>query len=342
MRLAWQRRGHLIVEPTRTWGITETSVRTPEELAAMMARRELGSWLLVPIGMGEEYLGAMGLGRRPGGPRWIDSEVNAAVAVAGDVADLVFDARLMERERRLNEELRDVDDYRRDMINTLAHELRNPVTVLWTHLELLGDEDVPTGVRDSLQAMDRAARRIEDMVEDLMTLGKVSDPARATTRTTVDLSALGRECVDFVAAVAEAGGLELRTDVATGIALEGDELGLQRLVANLLSNAIKYTQPGGRVTLTLADGERDGVRGALLTCADTGLGIDPDDRDRVFTPFYRSGSHGSRRRPGTGLGLAIVDQVVQRHGGRIELDSRIGEGSRFTVWLPLAPDVGVR
>jgi signal transduction histidine kinase len=341
MRLAWQRRGHLIVEPTRTWGITETSVRTPEELAAMMARRELGSWLLVPIGMGEEYLGAMGLGRRPGGPRWIDSEVNAAVAVAGDVADLVFDARLMERERRLNEELRDVDDYRRDMINTLAHELRNPVTVLWTHLELLGDEDVPTGVRDSLQAMDRAARRIEDMVEDLMTLGKVSDPARATTRTTVDLSALGRECVDFVAAVAEAGGLELGADVARGVVVDGDELGLQRMVSNLLSNALKYTPSGGRVTLTLAGADRDGARGALLTCADTGIGIDDRDRERVFTPFFRSGNPEARRRRGTGLGLAIVDQVVQRHGGRIDLHSRPGEGSTFTVWLPVASGAGV-
>ena len=88
--------------------------------------------------MGEEYLGTMGLGRLVGGARWIDSEINAAAAVASDLAGVVVDARIMERERLLNAELREVNDHRRDMVVTLAHELRNPVSVLWTHLELLG------------------------------------------------------------------------------------------------------------------------------------------------------------------------------------------------------------
>ena len=251
MRRVWQRRGHLIVEPTQTWGILETSVRTPEVMAAIMAQRDLGSWLLVPIGMGEEYLGTMGLGRTQGGPRWIDSEINAAVAVAGDVANTVFDARLMERERTLNAELRDINDYRRDMLTTLAHELRNPVSVLWTNLELLSLETLPEPVRESMGAMDRATRRIEDMVEDLMALATASDPTRAAAFVPVDLSACLREAVEFLSPLADAEHIDVRTEVADGLVVAGEGSGIQRMVVNLVANAIKYTPTGGSVTLTL-------------------------------------------------------------------------------------------
>ena len=192
MREVWLRQGHLVVEPAQTWGVTDVGVATPGTLRRLMERRGLGSWLLVPIGMGEEYLGTMGFGRRPGGARWIDSEINAAAAVASDLAGVVLDARLMESERRLNAELREINDYRRDMVITLAHELRNPVSVLFTHLELLEQDTSTTSVLESRGAMERAARRIEDMTEDLMALALVSDPERAATVAPVDLSAVVR------------------------------------------------------------------------------------------------------------------------------------------------------
>ena len=182
MRRVWLRRGHLVVEPTQVWGLGEDAVPTPEVIRELMEERGVGSCLMVPIGLGEDYLGTLGLGRAHGGPRWIDSEINAAAAVASDVAGMVLDARLVERERTLNPELRAINDYRRDMVNTLAHELRNPVSVLWTHLEMVGHLGMVFGpLNDSLAAMDRATRRIEDMVEDLMTLASVSDPDRATS-----------------------------------------------------------------------------------------------------------------------------------------------------------------
>ena len=156
----WLRRGHVVIEPDRLWGVAEDGRPDPGGDGRLRwTERGLGSLLLVPIGMGEEYLGTMGLGREVGGPRWIDSEINAAAAVASDLAGVVVDARIMERERRLNAELREINDHRRDMVVTLAHELRNPVSVLWTHLELLGQLETVTGTaRESLEAMDRAAR----------------------------------------------------------------------------------------------------------------------------------------------------------------------------------------
>jgi len=336
MREVWQRRGHVVVEPDQAWGVEDTAIPTPDVVARAMEDLGLGSLLLVPIGMGEEYLGAMGLGRLVGGARWIDSEINAAAAVASDLAGVVLDARLMERERRLIAELREVNDRRRDMVTTLAHELRNPVSVLWTHLELLTLDDPTPTARESLDAMDRAARRIEDMIEALMALAAVSDPDRTITRVPVDLSAAVRECDEFLAPVAARGGVDLVSTVADGVVVAGEEAALQRMVANLLSNAVKYTPSGGSVSVTLqvVDGE------AVLTCADTGIGISAADLPHVFTPFFRSGDPAARTKPGTGLGLSIVESVVAFHGGHVDVSSEVGAGTTFVVRLPGVRDDG--
>ena len=315
---------------------------TPPALVAEMEERGLVSWLLVPIGMGEEFLGTLGLGRSEDGPRWIDSEINAASVVATDLAGMLLDARVVERERKLNDELRALDTYRRDMVNTLAHELRNPLGVLWTNLDLVREEDLPEAVAGPLQAMDRAARLIEDMVEDLMALATASDPTRATAFAPVDLSACVRESVEFLAPLAAAGEVDVRLRVTDGLVVRGEGSGIQRMVVNLVANAIKYTPAGGSVTLTLEPDALDGRDGVRLVCADTGIGIDGDELAHVFTPFFRSADPEARTRPGTGLGLAIVHQVARLHHGEVEASSVLGEGTTFVVRLPLDPPADVR
>jgi signal transduction histidine kinase len=228
------------------------------------------------------------------------------------------------------------------MVNTLAHELRNPVSVLWTNLELLGLESLTGPVAESVEAMDRATRRIEDMVEDLMALATASDPTRATTLTPVDLSASVRECAEFLAPLADAEQIDIALRVTDGLVIQGERAGLHRMVTNLVSNAIKYTPTGGSITLTLVPETLDGRAGVRLECTDTGIGIDEAELAHVFTPFFRSASPDARRRPGTGLGLAIVQQVARLHHGVVEVDSVLGSGTTFTVRLPLAPPADVR
>ncbi len=342
MHQVWLRRGHLVVEPAQTWGVADTAVDTPPVMCDFMKDRGVQSLLLVPIGMGEDYFGTMCLGRAGGGPRWIDSEINACVAVAGDVAGVVLDARLRERERELNAELRGINDYRRDMVTTLAHELRNPVSVLWTQLELVAMDQEAGPISDSLAAMERSARRIEDMIEDLMALATVSDPDRRTALVPVDLSALVRECAEFLAPMAARAGQELSLSVVDDVVVSGEATGLQRMVTNLLSNAFKYTPAGGRVSLSLAPESDAGRAGVRLTCVDTGIGIDASEVDEVFTPFFRSASREARQRPGTGLGLAITERVIKAHQGTVGVESELGVGTTFTVWLPLAEAADVR
>ncbi len=341
MRRQWGRRGHVVVERQRTWSMQEETIATPPALTHLLDTHDLESGLLVPIGAGDEYLATMALGRAPGAPRWIASEINAASMVAAELARLLLEARLAERQQALNAELLAINDYRRDMVNTLAHELRNPVSVLWTHLDLLGQDAASSIERDSLDAMDRAARRIEDMIEALMALATASDPDRAITRAPVDVSSVVRECCDFLASVAAHAGVGLHASVGEGLVVLGEEAGIQRMVANLLSNAVKYSPEGGRVTVVLeaapgADGDHR-VEGVRLTCADTGIGIGEGDLSHVFTPFFRAGDPEARKLPGTGLGLSIVESVVKGHGGMIEVASELGVGTTFDVWLPAAP-----
>ena len=228
------------------------------------------------------------------------------------------------------------------MVNTLAHELRNPVSVLWTNLELVREEELPERVAAPIEAMDRAARRIEDMIEDLMALATASDPTRPAAFAPVDVSACVRDSVGFLAPLADAGEVEVRLQITDGLVVRGERAGIHRMVANLVSNAIKYTPTGGRIVLTLAPETVDGRPGVRFECTDTGIGIDEAELAHVFTPFFRSASPDARRRPGTGLGLAIVQQVARLHHGVVEVDSVLGTGTTFTVRLPLAPPSDVR
>ncbi|CAM3671079.1 sensor histidine kinase [Nocardioides zeicaulis] len=333
MTQVWRRRGHLMVERDQTWGALGAAVATRPELVSEMEKRGLESWLLVPIGMGEDFLGTLGLGRAANGDRWTASEINAATVVAADLASMVLDARVVERERELNSRLRALSDYRHDMIFTLAHELRNPVSVLWTNLELIQDDAPPPEMQGSLAAIERAARRIEDMVEDLMALGRVSDP-RAAATAEVRLSEMTRDVAAFLAPLGEQDGIDLELAVADDLVVDGEPAGLQRLVTNLVSNALKYTSSGGRVRVVLEEASRDGADGVRLTVADTGIGISQEEVARVFEAFFRSQDPSARRRPGTGLGLAVVRRVTQQHLGHVEVASVLGEGTTFTVWLP--------
>ena len=234
MRRVWRERGHVIVEQSQTWGLAETAVPTPDVMTSVLERHGLESLLLVPIGTGGDYLGTLGMGRTSDGDRWTASEINAASVVAADLATMILDARVVERERELNTELRALSDYRHDMIFTLAHELRNPVSVLWTNLELIQEDHPPQEMQGSLSAIERAARRIEDMLEDLMALGRVDDP-HAHAPVEVGLSDTVLEVAGFLSPMGSAGGVGIELDVVDDLVVEGEPGGLQRLVTNLLS-----------------------------------------------------------------------------------------------------------
>ena len=149
----------------------------------------------------------------------------------------------------------------------------------------------------------------------------------------VDLGALAATLVDQLEPVARAKGLGLRCDHAELVIVQGDPDWLKRLVLNLLDNAIKFTPDGGRVVVAVS---RQGTR-ARLTVRDTGIGIDPAVKPEIFERFFRADPARSSGVEGAGLGLSLAKWVVERHHGRIEVESQPGQGSTFTVSLPLPP-----
>jgi signal transduction histidine kinase len=289
--------------------------------------------LLAPMGAGPECLGYLVLGRAADSNAWTAEEIAAALEIGRDLGRAVLHARLYERERQVVQELQQLDRYKTEMISTLAHELKNPLTAIIGHLELLETADDGRVTGRSLAAIERGANRLSNLVADLLLLSKVGDPHRPLDPAPVDLAEIVTNAVELLApqAAKQEVAIELHgTD--TKVSAYGNAAELDRVVSNLVSNAVKFSPAGATVRCAV---EEDGDT-VVLRCSDQGIGISREDQEQLFTEFFRSTNPAALDVPGTGLGLTIVQRIVDRHSGAITLDSDLGRGTTFTVTLPSA------
>lgn len=333
-RRAWDGQRTEVVAPERPFGPSITSEQG-ESILAFLGAIGIGSLLFAPLGAGAECLGNLVLTREAGAPDWSDAEGEVALDIGHDLGRAILNARMFEREHRLVEELQALDTYKSQLIATVSHELKNPLTAILGHLEMLdGAPDQSRATRTSLAAMDRGARRLARVIDDLLLLSKVGDPNTPIIAAPVDLRRIVEENIDLCSVAAERKGLIVNIEAPEGAVLAlGDADELDRVCTNLVSNAVKYTPDGRAVTVALA---RIGDQ-IVLTCCDSGIGISEADQEKLFTEFFRSTNPDAVAQPGTGLGLAIVRRIVTRHHGRIEVESTLGKGSTFRVFLPAAP-----
>jgi two-component system phosphate regulon sensor histidine kinase PhoR len=231
-------------------------------------------------------------------------------------------------------EVRRVEAMRRDFVTHASHELKTPITAIRGFAEMLAEGGVPAADQPRVLEIVRShVERLERLVEDLLELARAeSDEPRLEPRP-LDLVALARSALEGLEGrlVSQQLRAEL-VDGGAGRAL-ADPGALEQVLANLLDNALKYTEPGGRVSVRVAD-DGEYVR---LSVADTGIGIPETDRVRIFERFYRVDKARSRALGGTGLGLAIVKHLVQAMHGEVSVESVPGAGSTFHVRLPRAP-----
>jgi signal transduction histidine kinase len=320
----WELRGQADPSQLEPGTITDHEV---ELVLAHVAEAGCRSLLLVPAGAGPECLGYLLLGRATEAASWTPEEIEAALEIGRDLGRAVLHARLFE-------ELRQLDRYKTEMISTLSHELKNPLTAIVGHLELLGTGGVGESAGRSLAAMGRATTRLSSLVEDLLLLAKVGDPHRPLVRVPVNLAEVLVGARELLAGRAAKQHVNVHLRGLDGeVIVHGDAAELERLVVNLLSNAVKFSPAGGAITVSLeqADGS------VVLRCSDQGLGISEQDQQHLFTEFFRSSNPAALKVPGTGLGLAIVKRIVERHRASITVDSVYGRGTTFTVELPSAP-----
>lgn len=228
----------------------------------------------------------------------------------------------------------------RDFVASAAHELQTPLT----GLSLLAGT-IPRALRDDPESVDGFVARLAIEVERLilmtnalLALSEVDEHATADEHRVVDLTRIVAGEVDAIGPLALAEQQTIALDATGEVWVSCDEAELGRVVGNLLGNAVRYTGRGGRIEVRVTiEADPDGLERAVLSVSDNGIGIRPQDQERIFERFYRADKARSRRTGGAGLGLSIVRATVERHGGKIAVESVPGEGSTFTVRLPLAP-----
>ncbi len=228
-------------------------------------------------------------------------------------------------------ELRRYERSRREFVANVSHELKTPIAVLKSLLETLYEEE---DREEKKVFLEKALKRVEDMrrlVEDLLILTKLESGEERIKREDVDLRLLVEEVFDLLEPQAKERNISLINSVDKGLKVKGDWDKLFLLLKNLVDNAIKYNKEGGKVEVK-AKRENQYVQ---LQVQDTGIGIPKEHIPFIFERFYRVDPSRSRNLGGTGLGLSIVKHIALSHGGKIEVQSKEGVGSIFSVFLPL-------
>jgi PAS domain S-box-containing protein len=247
----------------------------------------------------------------------------------------------LQREQHAVDHLRALDDAKDEFVSTVSHELRTPLTSIIGSIELLEDGmagDLSPQQKQMVDVIERNAERLLAMANDLLTLASYESAAAPTTHLEpLDLRSVVKASHASVTGLLSSRDLDLRDDLPSEpVVVEGESVYLERAVTNLLSNAIKFTRDGGRITTRLT---ANGDGHCRLSVSDTGVGIPEDEIQDVFVRFFRSSNVRADAIQGTGLGLPIVRSIVERHHGHIDVHSNQGQGTTFTITLPLA--VGV-
>jgi len=235
--------------------------------------------------------------------------------------------------------LRRVEEMRADFIANASHELRTPLAALLGFIETLQgtakDDSVARG--KFLDIMQGQATRMARLIDDLLSLSRIELNAHLQPNTPVDLPPIVRQVVDGLQTLARDRGVDIKVTIPSDALLVlGDRDELIRALENLVENALKYGAVGKRVDITVARGQtRAGAPEARVAVRDYGPGIPPEHLPRLTERFYRVDVTDSRAQGGTGLGLALVKHVLNRHGGRLTIESTLGAGAAFTIHLPL-------
>ena len=233
------------------------------------------------------------------------------------------------------------EQIRREFVANVSHELRSPLTAVLGFIETLklrGSED-PEIRNRFLNIMQDEARRMSRLVRDLLSLSHVESEERLRPSGRIEVVGIVESVIDvFQGQAKEAGVTFDRTGLATPFGIHGDPDQIRQVFVNLLENAVKYGAAGGTIRVSATRVDLDYIIGGpavRIDVADNGDGFDPIHIPRLTERFYRIDQHRSRAMGGTGLGLAIVKHIVSRHRGRIKIGSTPGEGSRFSIFLPI-------
>lgn len=232
--------------------------------------------------------------------------------------------------------LKALDRIKSRFVSNVSHELRTPITTIKLYATLL-QKAPPEKWQEYLSALTQEVDRQARLIEDILEISRIDTGRLELKFRPGSLNQLTQIAIASLQALAEQHGLTLEccpADPVPPVLADPDRI--VQVLINLITNAIRYTPEGGRVLVATGQERADGRDWAVVTVKDTGIGIPEDELPHIFERFFRGERPCTMQIPGTGLGLAIAKEIVELHGGRIAVESRVDEGSTFTVWLPLA------
>ncbi len=296
----------------------------------------LGAFLIAPV-VGSEGLQATLVAAMESRPRiWSDRDIQIARTMADGLAATLAAIRLYEQERSNLVALKKLDESKDLFLASVSHELRTPLTSIIGYLELLEDAmsqgDIPFTYSPMIDAISRNSERLLELIENILTASRIESGALQLAKTKTHLTALLMRAAETV--MPQVNLKSIRFNIRTGTGIPDTELDtnlLERAVVNLLSNAVKFTPQGGTISLNTVQAGED----IAIAISDSGIGIAEDEMENLFTKFYRTSSARYNAVQGSGLGLMIVKAIVEAHGGRVTVASKIGEGTTFTLLLPI-------
>jgi two-component system phosphate regulon sensor histidine kinase PhoR len=238
--------------------------------------------------------------------------------------------------------IRRVEEMRADFVANASHELRTPLAALTGFIETMqGPAREDAVARDRfLGIMREQAWRMARLIDDLLSLSRIELRAHMRPDTPVDLVPIVRQVVDGLQTLAQDRSVTIQVTAPGPLTVLGDRDELLRLFENLIENGLKYGASGKRVDVTMLSAETGAAREAIVSVRDYGPGIPAEHLPRLTERFYRADVGESRAQGGTGLGLALVKHILNRHHGRLSIESQPGQGATFTVRLPLLQSTG--
>jgi signal transduction histidine kinase len=287
----------------------------------------------VPLLREGEVIGALIVRRKRTGP-FAEETVELVKSFAAQSALAVHNARLFHEIEQKSRELEAASRHKSEFLANMSHELRTPLNAVLGYAELIQDGiygEVPEKIHGVLERVQQNGRHLLGLINDVLDLSKIEAGQLSLSPAEYSLRELVLDVVSATEALAAEKKLALEVEVAADLPHgQGDERRLTQVLMNLVGNAIKFTEAGAvSIRAKVEDGSfRVEVR-------DTGPGIAPADRERIFEEFQQVDTSSTRRKGGTGLGLAIARRIVELHGGRIWVESTPGQGATFCFTLPL-------
>ena len=325
--------------------------QTHSQIRGLIAEEQISaplSAIFSPLRAGTECIGVIGISAAPG-RSYSATELrllSAMAEIGGSAlnrADIMetLEQRVSERTRELaeaNQRLQELDRLKSEFVANVSHELRTPLTNINFYLNLLSSAKEGQKKAKYMAILHQETQRLKTLIEtvlDLSRLDATQAAGQASHEELVDMRSLVAQVMASHEELARTGEVALGLEMADGpLHVLGDHDQLVQVVTNLLANAINYTPPGGQVTVRTRT-ENDRI---CLCISDTGMGISPQEQEQIFDRFFRGERATAAGIPGTGLGLSIVKEIVELHGGQIQVQSQPGQGSTFRVWLPRAQE----